>query len=1387
MSLADQSQQWYPTSVQVTVFQARNLRIKGKNGTNDAYAIMQVAKDKFSTPVAEKCVSPVWKVEASFDLPLFHHGNAERCTLRVLVMHRALVGPDKLLGQAVINLLDLNENKARTKTEWFTLLDKTGKKDKERGEVLLDIQFLRNNMTASMFDLSATEKPRSRMGKLKDKIRGKKDSISDSASAIVPPVSQAMTDSEGEEDGQPSTPGGKKKKSKLKSLFVPKSNLQRNVSQSMSTLGSLPEQNSALSGSRSSGLNIPEGKKKFKFLTHKRTGSSDSKVSHGSKQGVAEQGVAEQSGVCINGSHIYAEGPRVGSTLSLHSSDAGSTEDLHTLPERSEEEQERKRQEEEQERKRQERIRQEEEEQERKRQEELERMRQEELERIRMEEEEQERKRQERIRQEELERMRQEELERMRQEEEEQERKRQERMRQEELERMRQEEEEQERKRQEELERMRQEEDEQERKRQERMRQEELERMRQEEEQERMRQEELERMRQEEEEQERKKQERMRQEELERMRQEELERMRQQEEEQERKRQERMRQEELERMRQEELERMRQEEEEQERKRQERMRQEELEKMRQEEEGQERMRQEEEQERMRQEELEKMRQEEEGQERKKQERMRQEEEQEKNRLEVEQERKRQEELEKMRQEEEQERMRQEELERMRQEEEQERMRQEELERIRMEEEEKERMRQEEEQERKRQEEEQEKKRQEEEQERIRMEEEEEERKRLDKARKDEELRQQEDMKEESIASNPFQENNPFEEACSSNPFEVSISQGVHSPHTPSAVPSSRTAKVSAVKPRLVVPPKAVTNKGSPSSPSADSSPLPPSPPSPCNSSLTLQSGVTPSDPHASQGPARTSKESLTEDSEKLSVTGYPASLAEKKRRAPLPPGPWATAQTKKPPPTPRAHPATPTQTDPPPPPPQRPSVAPRGLSFASARARKGADVSAGESLPPQDRLKSSRKQGGDRGSARNGQKKAGDAPLVTPRRSGSERETADSGSGEGTVAMCTPEPAAYALKTPFDDDSEEDKELKAKEANTDEVKDGVSLGDGVPRDGQPEEELKEACPTAEQPGESESLSQDSEAGTEQTLGGDDLSPGGQKKEERASEEETSADGMGEPLASTEKSSPPSVLVRSESLKTVVSEGERSVDTCLSEDGHSLMGALKKKKRAPLPPGSAGEGKVEGSQDAVVLGQNPTQASDPTVTPPPPKPQRTTVGGKRRAPQPVGVAVSGGRTLLRARVSPSEAQPIAGQSGRAQPITAHSSSSGGGAGGKVGGPASNPRRPHPVRPLESQPAASATVGRDSGPGGVLEVTPGKTKVTEAVGRGAGGGPYSQLTQPELVSLVMRQQTQLSHKDSRIRELEEYIDNLLLRIIEEKPSILQSVSATLKKAV
>ncbi|KAM9858394.1 rab11 family-interacting protein 1 isoform 2-T2 [Aulostomus maculatus] len=337
MSLADQSQQWFPTSVQVTVHQARNLRVKGKNGTSDAYAIIQVAKDKFSTSVVEKTVAPVWKEEASFDLPLFHPGNVERCTLYIIVMHHASAGLDKFLGQAVINLLDLHSETLRKKTDWFKLVDKSGKDEKQRGEVLLDIQFMRNNMSASMFDLSMQDKPRSRFSKLKDKVRGKKkDGFSDSVSAIVPSVSQGLTDSEGEADSVSlNQVPGVKKKSKLKTLFAPKSNLHRNTSQSMSTLGSLPEKNSSLSGSRSSGLNVdtPEVKKKFKFLGHKRTGSTDSKVSQGpfSLLGRSKQSASDQNSLCINGNHVYAEDaePKTGSTLSLNSSGQGSAEDVH--------------------------------------------------------------------------------------------------------------------------------------------------------------------------------------------------------------------------------------------------------------------------------------------------------------------------------------------------------------------------------------------------------------------------------------------------------------------------------------------------------------------------------------------------------------------------------------------------------------------------------------------------------------------------------------------------------------------------------------------------------------------------------------------------------------------------------------------------------------------------------------------------------------------------------------------------------------------------------------------------------------------------------------------------------------------------------------------------
>ncbi|KAJ7325247.1 hypothetical protein JRQ81_018267 [Phrynocephalus forsythii] len=198
--LAEQAQKWFPTHVQVTVLQAKDLKPKGKSGTNDTYTIIQLGKEKYSTSVAEKTLDPVWKEEASFELPgLLMEGNAEKYVLYLIVMHRSLVGLDKFLGQVAINLNEIFEDKLRRKTEWFSLESKQGKRTKDRGEIKVNIQFMRNNMTASMFDLSMKDKTKSPFAKLKDKMKGRKTdgTLLDTSSAIIPsthmPETNAVT------------------------------------------------------------------------------------------------------------------------------------------------------------------------------------------------------------------------------------------------------------------------------------------------------------------------------------------------------------------------------------------------------------------------------------------------------------------------------------------------------------------------------------------------------------------------------------------------------------------------------------------------------------------------------------------------------------------------------------------------------------------------------------------------------------------------------------------------------------------------------------------------------------------------------------------------------------------------------------------------------------------------------------------------------------------------------------------------------------------------------------------------------------------------------------------------------------------------------------------
>ncbi|XP_032936941.1 rab11 family-interacting protein 1 [Catharus ustulatus] len=217
---------WAPTHVRVTVLRARGLRAKAAAGGSDAYAVMALGRDKFRTSVAERCRGePLWREEATFELP------ARAAPLRLTVLHRALAGADKFLGRAEVELAALRELGGPRHTRWYKLHSKPGKKEKERGEIEVDIQFMRSNMTASMFDLSMKDKPRSPFGKLKDKLKGRRSSgLSDTASEIVPSAPHSPADSEDEAAEK------EKKKSKFKALFSKPGLQKTSLSQSMSVL-----------------------------------------------------------------------------------------------------------------------------------------------------------------------------------------------------------------------------------------------------------------------------------------------------------------------------------------------------------------------------------------------------------------------------------------------------------------------------------------------------------------------------------------------------------------------------------------------------------------------------------------------------------------------------------------------------------------------------------------------------------------------------------------------------------------------------------------------------------------------------------------------------------------------------------------------------------------------------------------------------------------------------------------------------------------------------------------------------------------------------------------------------------------------------------------------
>uniref|UniRef100_A0A4W4HH03 C2 domain-containing protein n=1 Tax=Electrophorus electricus TaxID=8005 RepID=A0A4W4HH03_ELEEL len=170
ISLDDDDQRWVPTHVNAIVLRARGLRTKSKQGSRYVYTIVQVGKEKYTTGLVEKASEPEWNEECSFELlPGLLEAGPGACppgnsNLVFTVMHRVLIGLDVFLGQAVVPL-----DKDHDSTGNKHLHSKAGRKEKERGELQFTIRFTRNNMTASMYDLSVQEKPRSAFGRLKER------------------------------------------------------------------------------------------------------------------------------------------------------------------------------------------------------------------------------------------------------------------------------------------------------------------------------------------------------------------------------------------------------------------------------------------------------------------------------------------------------------------------------------------------------------------------------------------------------------------------------------------------------------------------------------------------------------------------------------------------------------------------------------------------------------------------------------------------------------------------------------------------------------------------------------------------------------------------------------------------------------------------------------------------------------------------------------------------------------------------------------------------------------------------------------------------------------------------------------------------------------------
>lgn len=130
-----------PTHVQVAVLRTKDLIVKGKNGTNDAFIIFSLGKQKFQSSTKEKVADQVLEWNEGCDIPIpSTESNKSEVVLKVL--HKASIG-DKFLGRLALPLSQFDVT-AKARPTWYPLKPKPGseKDTKYRGEIEVRISFL---------------------------------------------------------------------------------------------------------------------------------------------------------------------------------------------------------------------------------------------------------------------------------------------------------------------------------------------------------------------------------------------------------------------------------------------------------------------------------------------------------------------------------------------------------------------------------------------------------------------------------------------------------------------------------------------------------------------------------------------------------------------------------------------------------------------------------------------------------------------------------------------------------------------------------------------------------------------------------------------------------------------------------------------------------------------------------------------------------------------------------------------------------------------------------------------------------------------------------------------------------------------------------------------